>query len=200
MALHTVYLGPGNPGDDQELVAAVAAAVARRPGHMRILRRVAALGLPDCWVGAGFVRNAVWDDLHGHSEPTPFVDVDVVYFDPRDPTSSADQDYRAKLMAAEPDIPWSVKNQARMHLRNQDTPYGSTAEALTHWPEICTAVAVRLRDGGVEVLAPFGLQDLFAMVVRPTPHFQSKLDVYRARLLAKRWQLRWPGLRIDCIA
>ena len=24
------------------------------------LARVAQLGLPDCWIGAGFVRNAVW--------------------------------------------------------------------------------------------------------------------------------------------
>jgi uncharacterized protein len=24
---------------------------------------VMALGLPDCWIGAGFVRHAVWDHL-----------------------------------------------------------------------------------------------------------------------------------------
>ena len=29
------------------------------------LERVAQLGLPDCWIAAGFVRNAVWDVLHG---------------------------------------------------------------------------------------------------------------------------------------
>src|SRR3546814_6422100 len=33
--------------------------------RMRILRHVSYLALPDCWVGAGFVRSLVWDHGHG---------------------------------------------------------------------------------------------------------------------------------------
>ena len=35
-------------------------------------------------IGAGFVRNKVWDFLHEFSEPSAGMsDVDLVYFDPR---------------------------------------------------------------------------------------------------------------------
>lgn len=187
----------GSVRTDAEATAAVAAAIARRPEHLRILAQVAALELPDGWVGAGFVRNAVWDALHGHEAPTPLPDVDVVYFDPAETSHEADERHEAGLRAAAPDVPWSVKNQAPMHSRNGDAPYQSTAEALTRWPETCTAVAVRLRGDAIEVLAPLGLRDLFELVVRPTPHFQSKLEIYRSRARAKQWPKRWPRLRIE---
>ena len=32
-----------------------------------VLLAVRDLGLKDCWVAAGFVRNAVWDLLHGYT-------------------------------------------------------------------------------------------------------------------------------------
>ena len=43
------------------------------------LRAVAALELPDAWIGAGFLRNAVWDALHGLPfGANPPSDVDAV--------------------------------------------------------------------------------------------------------------------------
>jgi hypothetical protein len=47
----------------------IAAFIARQPPMMRVLRAVAAQRLPDGWVGAGFIRNAVWDALHGVPSP-----------------------------------------------------------------------------------------------------------------------------------
>ena len=93
-----------------------------------------------------------------------------------------------------------IKNQARMHLRNDDAPYGSSAVALAHWLETPTAVAVRLNDGGrLELLAPLGTGDLLGLVIRPTPHARARkhrLAAYRARLEAKNWPARWPKLRV----
>jgi len=34
------------------------------PWRRDVLAAVRSLALPDCWVGAGFIRNAVWDYLH----------------------------------------------------------------------------------------------------------------------------------------
>ncbi len=34
------------------------------PVRMKILRMARELNLPDCWIGAGFVRSLVWDHLH----------------------------------------------------------------------------------------------------------------------------------------
>ena len=48
---------------------------------MSQLKAVESLSLPDCWIGAGFVRNTVWDALHSHPITGALLgDVDVVYF------------------------------------------------------------------------------------------------------------------------
>ena len=163
--------------------------------RMRLLRMVQALRLPDGWIGAGFVRDAVWDHLHGRMASPPAGDIDVVWFDRSRATPDEDRRIEQKLIASEPVARWSVKNQARMHERNGDAPYTSTEDALRRWPETVTAVAVRLADGTVEILAPYGLDDLFAMVVRPPPACTAnKLSVFLKRLTDKRWQQRWPRL------
>jgi len=56
--------------------------LAADPWRMTCLEAVAALALPDGWIGAGFLRTLVWDRLHGFAEPTPLADVDVVFFEP----------------------------------------------------------------------------------------------------------------------
>jgi hypothetical protein len=188
--------GIGGGTDD---LTVVVNAIERRPEHLEILRKVASISLPDSWVGAGFVRNAVWDDLHEYGHATPLADVDVVYFDAMATHPASDEHHEAKLRANAPNVPWSVKNQARMHLRNGDQVYESTAHALRCWPETCTALAARLGRNGVEILAPFGLRDLVQLVVRPTAHFAAKPDIYRERVNAKNWRERWPQLRIEAL-
>jgi hypothetical protein len=170
--------------------------------RMAVLRTVRDLQLPDCWVGAGFVRAIAWDHLHGYDRPTPLADVDVVYFD-RDVTCrSVEEDHERRLAALWPEnrpaVPWSVRNQARMHLRNGDAPYADTADALSHWLETPTAVAVRLkRDDGLDLLAPFGVADLYAMRVAPTPHaLGRRMADYCERVKSKPWTRQWPRVRI----
>lgn len=68
------------------------------------LEAVAALDLPDCWIGAGFVRDAVWDELHGYGTRPPGGDVDVVWFDPAAPDERIDRDIERQLMLALPDM------------------------------------------------------------------------------------------------
>jgi hypothetical protein len=162
------------------------------------LRTAAKLDLPQCWIAAGFVRNRVWDALHGHGVPSPLDDLDVVYFDPGRQDRAQEKGHEAALARAAPGLRWSVKNQARMHTRNGDRPYRSTADALCHWCETATAVGVRVNASGeLEILAPLGLADLLGLVVRPTPHARAcRLSVYRERVARKNWRATWPRLRI----
>ena len=163
--------------------------------RLQLLRAVASLDLPDCWIGAGFVRSAVWDHLHGRPPTPTWDDVDVVWFDERCPTREADDQMTRRLEAVEPWIAWSARNQARMHLRNGDAPYASVEDAIGRWPETATAVAMRVRDGETEILAPHGLDDLFSLTVRPTPAFRgARLAVFLNRVRQKKWLDRWPGL------
>jgi hypothetical protein len=70
--------------------------------------------------------------------------VDVVWFEPKNCDSVVDSAMEEKLSRQSPLFNWSVKNQARMHQRNNHEPYRSTADALLYWPETATAVAVRI--------------------------------------------------------
>jgi hypothetical protein len=166
-----------------------------QPLILSILKPVEALSIEDCWVGAGLIRNAVWDHLHGRpAELSSDGDVDVVYFDPGNATPERDIAIEKQLCEERADIPWSVHNQARMHERNGDAPYRNTEDAIRCWPETATAIAARLRGTHVEVLAPHGVEDLVNLVVRPTPVFAQKQSIYSARISSKDWARRWPGL------
>ncbi|MCC2974002.1 nucleotidyltransferase family protein [Massilia sp. IC2-476] len=173
--------------------------IASDPERMRVLRLVRELDLPDCWVAAGFVRNCVWDFMH-QREPTLYSqDIDVIWYDPLQATAARDAIVEATLRGRDNTLRWSVKNQARMHERNADRPYRSADDAMKHWPETATAVGIRLNaEGQLEVSAPFGLDDLFALVVRPTERFMAeKRSIYANRIHTKRWQLVWPNLSIE---
>jgi uncharacterized protein len=170
--------------------------IARRPDMMRRLDLVASLTLPDCWVGAGFVRNALWDVLHGIACGGEG-DVDVAYFDCADVRTERDAEIERRLQAADSETRWDVKNQARMHHRNGVAPYVNTRDAIARWPETATAIAVRKTFRGIELIAPHGVEDLLGVIARPTPAFRSKTEVVARRIEEKRWRTRWPRLRVE---
>lgn len=149
------------------------------------------------YLAGGPVRNAIWDYLHGYDTPTTNDDIDVVYFDPLSDQKANDEALENKLRRALPNFTWSVKNQARMHISNNEDAYKSLEDAISKWPEIATAIAVRLTsDDNIQLVAPFGYDDLFRLIVQPTPHFETKLDRYRERLVRKKWEVNWPHLRL----
>jgi hypothetical protein len=183
-----------------ENTSEIAALITHDFMRMRLLKAVSELSLPDAWIGAGFVRNLVWDALHGYSAPTPLEDVDVIYFDPLQTDRSVELELETRLLNQDPNVNWQVRNQARMHVKNRDIPYTSSSHAISHWPETATAIAARLRtDSGVELLAPLGIEDLLNLRVRPTPHFEvsGKRALYQTRVQQKNWQKSWPKLKIE---
>ena len=177
--------------------ARIEAILARCPEHVDALRVVALAGPVGAWIGAGFVRNAVWDSLTGQRpDATTLADIDVIHLDAGRPESARDVAAEAALRAARRGLPWSVTNQARMAMRHGHAPYAGIEEAIAPWPETATAVAVRLVGGALQVMAPHGLDDLFALVVRPSPAHAADARAVRARIAAKQWRARWPGLRM----
>jgi hypothetical protein len=156
---------------------------------------------PDWLVGAGALRNAVWDRLHGFAEPTALADVDVGFFDPADLTDARDDEVEVALRARLPGVPWQAKNQAAVHLWYprrfglEVEPFASTAEAVATFPETATAVAVRLEsDDRLTVVAPCGLDDL-GLVHRHNPR-RATVELYEQRLATKHIAERWPRVTI----
>ncbi|MBK1697994.1 nucleotidyltransferase family protein [Rhodovibrio salinarum] len=172
-------------------------AVVRTTPHLRAaLDALAALDLPDAWIGAGALRNAVWDVMHGRAPERPS-DVDVVYFDPED---DGFQEHRieAELSRRAPAFVWEVRNQTRMHARHGHAPYRCTAEAISYWVETATAVAVRqIGTDRYEFLAPHGLGDLESLRLRAVSSDDRTTRALSERAARKRWVERWPLLSIE---
>ncbi|WP_326524056.1 nucleotidyltransferase family protein [Sphingomonas sp.] len=170
----------------------------RDPLRFEALTIVAGLNLPDCWIAAGFVRDAVWDHCHGFPVRPPLGDVDVIWFGEDQRDESIDREIEQRLSRQRPHLAWSVKNQARMHLRNADVPYASAADAMRHWPETATATGARIDEAGaVRIAAPFGAHDLFNLLLRPGPAFAAeKLSIFAERVRSKRWLERYPRLQL----
>ena len=166
--------------------------------RLEMLRAVADLGLPDAWIAAGVIRNAVWDGLHGYPSSTPLNDVDVIWFDGGRADRELDWELELALAKRMPDVAWSVKNQARMHVRNGTLPYEDCLDAMRCWPETATAVAARLGgDGTVELQSAFGYDDLLALIFRPTQPDNPR-SPFRERVRTKGWLRTWPKLTVVC--
>jgi len=173
----------------------VARIIAQDPVGMEQLRAVRTLGLPDWCIAAGFVRNRVWDHLHGISPPRPPADIDVLFHDATDTGRAREAAYEARLNELLP-APWQVRNQARMHVAKELPPHRSSADAMRYWLETVTAVGVRLEpDDTLTVIAPLGTDDLLGLRCRPTAFGRTRRAEYEARIAAKNWRGLWPGVR-----
>jgi len=166
---------------------------------MDLLKSAQALELPDWWICAGFVRSKLWDVLHGYMERTPLPDIDVIYFDPDQLDEAIEKAHETTLKKLHPNIPWSVKNEARMHLVNNLPPYSSSTDAISKFPETVTALGIKLNENNQLILtAPCGIHDAIHMLVKPTAYFsetKSRLVIYEARLAKKNWQVLWPNIQ-----
>lgn len=144
------------------------------------------------------MRNAAWNAIEGiHSPPTR--DVDLVYFNKDDTQLKTDWAYDEKMKKDYPFAEWEIRNQARMLYVNDIKPYTSAADGIAHWVETATCVAVKLKDGQLSYLFCHGTEDLFGLVARPVPDFESEklLPVFYQRIEEKRWKEKWPSLRVE---
>jgi uncharacterized protein len=169
---------------------------------MGVLRAARSCDPPRWVIGAGVLRNLVWDHLSGRRQRTEPNDVDLAYFDPLDLRPEAEHTFEECLRLILPNVPWEVKNQAAVHLW-YERRFGyavpaldSIQAAVATWPETATAVAVRLlADDRLEVIAPFGLADLFGMILRWN-RTRVTVEEFRRRSSSKRIRERWPDVQI----
>ena len=170
------------------------------PGLMHVLRGVRDQALPDWRVFSGAAYQSVWNALTGRPAGYGVRDYDVGYFDPD--TSWDAEDVVIKRVAAAFDEPFrstvEVRNQARVplwfpaHFGEPYEPLSGTDEALERFVAPAFAVGVRLeRDDSISVAAPLGLEDIFALILRPNPNRGVARDWGR---VVERARARWPEL------
>ena len=172
------------------------------PGLMHVLTTLRDHPLPDWRVFSGAVYQSVWNAVTSRPAGYGVRDYDVGYFDPD--TSWDTEDLVIKRVAASFDEPFrgmvEVRNQARVpiwfpaHFGEPYDPIVSTDEALERFVAPAFAVGVRLEDDdAISVAAPLGLDDVFALILRPNPHRGVAKDWPR---VVERAKARWPELTI----
>jgi len=115
------------------------------------------------------VRNTVWRSLFGKTCELVIKDFDIAFFDA---AGDRPQELEAKAILTDryPQSLFDVKNQASFaRWRSGRRSYDSTEEGISDWLHTATAVGVRLEAGTWQFFTPYGLEDLFAGVIRPTP-------------------------------
>jgi hypothetical protein len=172
------------------------------PGLMRLLACLRELELPQWQLVAGCLYQTVWNVLTNRPRGTGIKDYDVIYFDDSDLSWEAENRVIGRVAAATRGgvDPVEVRNQARVHLwfeRRFGCRYPALAsadEALRRYASVVHAIGVRLEaDGRLAVAAPFGLDDLFAMVIRPNPVLDNRVS---HREKARRAQRFWPEVAV----
>ncbi|MEH1941779.1 MAG: nucleotidyltransferase family protein [Nostoc sp.] len=144
-----------------------------------VLRAIAQLNLPNWWLAGGAVRNTVWHSIFGDNCGLGIKDFDIAFFDIE---GNRSQELAAKATLTEqfPHEQFDVKNQASFaRWRLGSRLYTSTEDGITHWLHTATAVGVRLdAQGQWQFFTPYGLDDLFAGIIRPTPAHIHNLDAH----------------------
>lgn len=166
-----------------------------------ILDGAATLGLPDWYLGAGAVAQTVWNCAHGRSPGADIADFDLVYFDADDLGEEAEKAAEAAAVSlfGRFGVQIDVTNEARVHLWYEHKfgvklePYASVEAAIATWPTTASSIGVASRGGRFSVHAPFGTDDLWALIVRPNKTLVTR-SVYEAK--AARWSAIWPRLTI----
>ncbi|HEV2081530.1 MAG TPA: nucleotidyltransferase family protein [Brevundimonas sp.] len=188
---------------DRNLEERLIAAVRNDPDLMRVLETTATLGLNDWLIFSGSVYQCVWNAVTGRPPGHGVKDFDLGYFD-EDVSWEAEDAVIGRVAEA-----FDEPLRSRVEVRNQRRvsewfpakfgepypPVANTAAALDRFVAPAFAVGVRMEAAGrMSVVAPFGLDDTFAMVVRPNPN----------RPLAKDWdrvvaglRARWPEVRVE---
>jgi len=171
-------------------------------GLMRLLAILRELAPPQWRLAGGCLYQTVWNVLTDRPRGTGINDYDVIYFDDCDPSWDAEDAVIRRVAAAtEGGVgPVEVRNQARVHLwfeHRFGTPYPPLAaadEAIARYASIAHAIGVRLEpDGRLDVVAPFGLDDIFAMVIRPNYALDNAASHARK---AERVKAIWPEVTV----
>ena len=182
---------------------ALEAIIRQQPVLMSVLEGLRNMALPDHLLVAGAIYNEVWNHLTGRPTLTGVNDIDVFYFDDSDIGWGAEDlvikacDARFGHLA----LPVQVRNQARVHLWYEarfDTPFGaplvSSAEMLGRYASKTHAVGARLgADDAMEIIAPFGLDDLFSFRMVPNTALDNRVSHTKKGARAK---AIWPELTV----
>ena len=146
---------------------------------MTVLETAGKTNLPDWRLFSGAVYQSVWNALTHRPADYGIKDYDLAYFDVNLSVENEKECQKRMLAEIPPQLRGCVDiaNQARVHLWFEEEfgrPYSAlknTDETLERSLFTAHAVGVRLEtDNSLSIAAPYGLEDIFDMRLRPNPN------------------------------
>ena len=165
---------------------------------IELLKILESDGLENYYVTAGCINQTIFNYYHDYDISYGIKDYDIVYFD-EDITYEKEDIIIKRLnkKLKKLNIETDIKNQARVPIWYYEKygikriPYTSVEDAISRFGATVTCIGVRLEKGKLIVYAPYGLNDLFTMTIRPVKKEFNK-NAYEER--AKRWMSKWSKL------
>ncbi len=153
------------------------------------------------YLGAGCICQSVWNYLLSRKPEEGIKDYDLVYYDAKDISKEAElkQQQRIKTLFSTLSAEVDVVNEARVHtwfekdFGKKINQLKSCEDAINGWPTTATTVGINKIGSKFNVYAPYGLNDLFEMVVRPNKPSVIRW-VYEKKV--ERWIKIWPNLKV----
>jgi hypothetical protein len=173
--------------------------IAQSPALTDRLVRARDWNLPDWWIVSGAIYNTVWNHLTGRPDMHGVKDVDLFYFDDDRSYEAEDRLIREATRRFPGTPPVELRNQARVHLWYPDhfgQPYPqltSAAQAIDLFASRTHCVGLRLTELGLDLYAPYGIDDIFSFRLTPNPSLDNRVT-YNAK--AARQMALWPELTL----
>lgn len=152
------------------------------------------------YLAAGGINQTVFNYYHEYDLNYGIKDFDIVYYD-NDVSYEAEDVIIKDLVKKLGNIDGSfdIKNQARVHIWYNEKygtnrkQYTSVEDAISCWGATVTCIGVRFENHKLKVYCPYGLNDVFSMIIRPVKQDFEK-ESYEAR--SKRWKEKWKKLTV----
>ncbi|KAI1064958.1 hypothetical protein LB507_001240 [Fusarium sp. FIESC RH6] len=167
-----------------------------------VLERAAGMNLPNWYLAAGALTQTVWNVVTEKDPEQGIDDYDLIYFDGSDLSWEAEDKMIQKGKTIFADIPVEVeiRNQARVHLWYEKKfgkpcpQHRSSEGSMLTWGTNTALIGVRLRnDGEWDIYAPWGLSDMFRLIVRPNQQIMTE-ETWNKKV--QRWIKIWPEITV----
>lgn len=152
------------------------------------------------YLAAGSINQVVFNYYHNFPLDYGIKDYDIVYYDEDTSYEKEDKiikDLQKRLESLQLEV--DIKNQKRVPIwykekyKVERSPYTCVENAISRWGTTITCIGVRLENNKMKVVCPYGLNDLFSLIIRPVKIDFSKED-YEKKV--KSWKEKWPKLDI----
>lgn len=152
------------------------------------------------YLAAGCINQTIFNYYHNYDLDYGIGDYDIVYYDEDTSYEKEDiiiKDLKERLKHL--DLKFDIKNEKRVHIwynekyKTNRKEYQSVEDAISKWGTTITCLGVRMENNKLIVCAPYGLNDLFNLILRPVKIDFTKED-YEKKVT--KWTNKWELLKV----